>query len=98
QPVLYMWRRELPDSGGPGRFRGGNGIEIGMALYDAPDETIATGATMGKVVPITLGVFGGYPGATCLYEHVGGADWRRQFEGGTRPDQVGEIGGEHSFP
>lgn len=98
QPVLYLWRRQLPDSGGAGRFRGGNGIEVGIALYDTPAETIATGATMGMVVPITLGVFGGYPGSTCLYEHVSGADWRQQVEAGEMPSSVEALGGDHMFP
>ena len=27
-PMLYLWRKELPDSGGAGKFRGGNGAEV----------------------------------------------------------------------
>ena len=34
QPLLYLWRREVPDSGGAGRHRGGNGIEYAMTPID----------------------------------------------------------------
>ena len=27
-PLLYLWRKEIPDSGGSGKFRGGNSAEI----------------------------------------------------------------------
>jgi N-methylhydantoinase B len=32
-PLLYLWRRITPDSGGAGRFRGGSGMEIGAIAH-----------------------------------------------------------------
>src|SRR5690606_22289612 len=35
-PLLYLARRELADSGGPGRWRGGVGTETALRPYLAP--------------------------------------------------------------
>ena len=35
-PMLYLWRREEPDSGGPGRFRGGVGGSSCFILHRSP--------------------------------------------------------------
>src|SRR5690606_38572323 len=37
-PMLYLWRREEVDSGGPGRFRGGAGGSSCFIPYDSPSE------------------------------------------------------------
>lgn len=98
QPLLYLWRRLQPDSGGPGRHRGGNGLETAIALYDTEVPSSHTGAAMGAVVPITLGVFGGFPGSTCGYEHVAGADWQARMGEGQGPVEIADVGGEHTYP
>ena len=38
-PILYLWKRVLPDSGGAGRFRGGNSMDLGVVVHGV--ETIA---------------------------------------------------------
>jgi N-methylhydantoinase B len=63
-PFLYLYRRQIKDAGGPGRFRGGAGDEMAVVLHDAPEGRI-------KIVPYGVGglrnsgqgLFGGYPGA-----------------------------------
>jgi N-methylhydantoinase B len=94
QPLLYLWRRETTDSGGAGRFRGGNGMEFALAVHDSED-VIATCGTQGAVVPTCIGLFGAYPGGTCSYEVVTGADWRSQLEGGTAVSDMRQLGGEY---
>lgn len=37
-PVLYLFRRHLRDSGGPGRYRGGRSGELAYTMYKAPDD------------------------------------------------------------
>ena len=32
-PMLFLWRREVPDSGGAGRWRGGNGAELAFVPH-----------------------------------------------------------------
>jgi N-methylhydantoinase B len=67
-PLLYLFRRVVPDSGGPGKFRGGvcheyafaptgeGGHDLGIVLFGK-----------GTRAPMSLGVFGGYPGCNVAY-------------------------------
>src|SRR5690606_16058799 len=40
-PLMYLFRRQLTDSGGPGRFRGGVSAEVAITPYDS-DGPLAT--------------------------------------------------------
>jgi N-methylhydantoinase B len=65
-PIRYLFRRAVPDSGGPGKYRGGvcheyaftpNGAnEVGLVLFGK-----------GTRAPMSLGIFGGYPGCNVGY-------------------------------
>jgi N-methylhydantoinase B len=72
QPLLYLWRREVPDSGGAGRHRGGNGIEFAMTPIDT-DEVVGVMATHGTTLPNRTGIFGGLPGSCARFEMVHGS-------------------------
>jgi N-methylhydantoinase B len=61
QPSLYLWRRLLPNSGGPGTFRGGQAIESAYAVYDT--DELAGAVTMGCAQTPARGVGGGLPSA-----------------------------------
>ena len=61
-PFLYLFRSFVPDSGGPGRSRGG----AGCALAVTPYETESLSAMLvghGVEVPNSAGQFGGLPGS-----------------------------------
>lgn len=96
-PFVYLWRRENPDSGGAGRYRGGNGIELALALYDSPGSMSICG-TQGAVVPNCIGVFGGYPGGTSLYDVTAGSDWKELYEGGKSIHSLDDLKGERHQP
>jgi N-methylhydantoinase B len=96
-PVFYLWRREAKDTGGAGRYRGGNGIEFALAVYDT-DELITTCGTQGMEVPTTIGVFGGYPGATAWYDCAIDSDWRERFAAGRSVRGIPEAGGRRVLP
>jgi N-methylhydantoinase B len=63
-PLLYLFRRHLTDSGGPGRYRGGASGEIAYIVHDAPagELEVAFSGT-GAEMPNALGLSGGLPGA-----------------------------------
>jgi N-methylhydantoinase B len=92
-PMLYLWRRELPDSGGAGQFRGGNGIEYCLAVYDT-ELLFGTLASHGVALPDQIGVLGGYPGSVCSYELTRASDWKshlgKQGRIRAQSDLVGE--------
>ncbi|MFD9615377.1 hydantoinase B/oxoprolinase family protein, partial [Streptomyces sp. NPDC059083] len=68
-PVLYMWRRQRRDTGGPGMHRGGVTSEFAITPHGV-DAIQATLATHGIAQPNCAGLFGGLPGATAGYECV----------------------------
>jgi N-methylhydantoinase B len=94
QPLLYLWRRELPDSGGAGRHRGGNGIEFAMTPIDT-DRVTGVLATHGVKLPNRTGIFGGYPGSCARYEVVRGSDIERLMASSQAIERLDRIGGEY---
>ena len=74
-PVLYRYRRERPDSGGPGRWRGGVGLENAYQLHRASGPVTSTVFAHGQQPPTAAGVVGGEPGMqhTGVYERSDGA-------------------------
>jgi N-methylhydantoinase B len=93
-PLVYLFRRVVPDSGGPGKFRGGvcheyafapsmpEGAELGLTLFGK-----------GTRAPMSLGIFGGYPGSNVRYSTFRDANADElpasleEIEAGERVDQ-----------
>jgi N-methylhydantoinase B len=69
-PLFYVYRRMAPDSGGPGRRRGGRSAEIALTL--AVPEAEALIMTHGAQVPNATGLSGGLPGGTVLQQWASG--------------------------
>jgi N-methylhydantoinase B len=61
-PILYMFRRQLRDSAGAGKFRGGVGVEEMFTVHDT-DAIEMTLASNGITVANAEGIFGGMPGS-----------------------------------
>ncbi len=67
-PIRYHYRRLYRDSGGPGYFRGGAGMEFAVSPHDAPDGGIHYVVSgKGTHFPMSEGLAGGYPGAPNRY-------------------------------
>ncbi len=94
-PILYLWRREEPDSGGPGRFRGGLGGSSAFILHDAPLQRMSvTVSSTGKAVPQAPGLSGGYPGNTTHDLVIRRSSVREQLGRGEIPSGLDHVGGE----
>ena len=92
-PLLYLWRREEPDSGGPGKFRGGVTASLALIPHDTevPMAQVISGA--GKAVSQNIGAVGGYPGNSQLDVAVRNAEVRHLLAAGTIPSSIEEMGG-----
>jgi N-methylhydantoinase B len=92
-PLLYLWRREEPDSGGPGKFRGGVTASLAVVPHDTevPMAQVVSGS--GKTVSQNMGAVGGYPGNSQLDVAVRHSDVRRLLAAGTIPSSIEEMGG-----
>jgi N-methylhydantoinase B len=60
-PTLYLYRREQADSGGAGRFRGGNALETSYIGHKAREYWFV-GFGNDPAMNSTPGLSGGYPG------------------------------------
>jgi N-methylhydantoinase B len=67
-PLLYLYRRVVPDSGGPGKFRGGMCHEYAFTPHGTGDHPMGL-VLFGKgtQAPMSLGISGGYPGCNVGY-------------------------------
>lgn len=92
-PLLYLWRREECDSGGPGKFRGGLSGSVCVTAHgvDAPMRCVASGA--GKAVSQNVGIAGGYPGNTQHDVIVRASRAHALFAAGKIPTTIEELGG-----
>lgn len=93
-PMLYLWRREETDTGGPGRYRGGVTGSLCFVPHDTqvPLMQIISGA--GKAVSQNVGMAGGYPGNTQLDIAVRESNVRELFARGVIPSTLEEIDGD----
>jgi N-methylhydantoinase B len=99
-PMLYLWRREEMDSGGPGRWRGGVGASSCFIPYDSPlDSVHLVVSATGKTIPQAPGLSGGYPAATQWDVLIRDATVREQLAAGHIPRSLEELGGAaHELP
>ncbi len=93
-PILYLYRRQTRDSGGPGMFRGGAGISL-MYVANGVDE-IPTKVlhTYGIEQPESPGMFGGHPSCTNQFEILRNSDIEKRFAAGDMPTEIGDIEGK----
>jgi len=70
-PVLFLWRALWRDSAGPGRRRGGLGLDFAWTPWDT-DGLLGSASNAVAAVP-SRGALGGLPGATSHYAVARGA-------------------------
>jgi N-methylhydantoinase B len=98
-PVLYLFRRHLQDSGGPGRFRGGRSGELAYTMYGAPNDHLeGLFAGTGAEMPNAIGLAGGMPGAAIRVARVVETDIRNRLSKKTLlPDALEGIEGRREI-
>jgi N-methylhydantoinase B len=94
-PLLYLWRREEPDSGGPGMYRGGVTASLALIPHDTDIPMAQVVSGTGKAVSQNIGAVGGYPGNSQLDIAVRNANARELLASGTIPSSIEEMGGNH---
>lgn len=89
-PMLYLGRSISPDSGGFGRYRGGNGFESVWTVENTPQLIVTTSEHSSRVFD-NAGMCGGYPAPTVQLHHaVHGAEIsERGHRGEPLPHAIG---------
>lgn len=94
-PILYLYRRQLADSGGAGRFRGGATVSTAYCMnqFGTNDHKAITSTGMSH--PASSGVYGGHPSSTVMFAAKRNSGIRGQLEQGVLPQSMEEVeGGE----
>jgi N-methylhydantoinase B len=82
-PVLWLWRRIIANSGGPGQFRGGQAIEQGFTLLYA-EQMAGPGFNACAETP-PRGFGGGYAASAGTYYPIDGTNLAQLLEAGRLP-------------
>ena len=93
-PMLYLWRREEADCGGPGQFRGGVTASLCFVPHDTQSPMMQVVSGSGKSIPMNPGLAGGYPGSTQADLAVRGSNVREILAQGRIPASLNEIDGD----
>ncbi len=97
-PVLYLYRKQITDSGGAGKFRGGT--TIGWAWV--PHKGKLTGLILHCAAPeaaVSIGISGGYPSCVNQRYVKRNSNVKSLFREGKLPLDIDEISGqEETFP
>jgi N-methylhydantoinase B len=67
-PVLFLWKRLKPNSGGPGETRGGIALDMAYCIHYSDLMAGPGFNSLAQVPPRGFG--GGFPGATGIYQKV----------------------------
>jgi N-methylhydantoinase B len=87
-PIMYLYRREQIDSGGAGRWRGGNGAEIAVMPHKSSNFAVQI-ISSDPAINTTPGLAGGMPGHPGNHRLAHNTDLRDQMmKGAMAGDRV----------
>jgi N-methylhydantoinase B len=92
-PILYLYRRQTPDSGGPGTFRGGAGVSMMYMVHGVEEIPTKILHTFGVEQPESPGLCGGYPSTTNQFAIVRDSDVLARLAGGEVTQVLEELSG-----
>lgn len=92
-PLLFLYRKELVDSGGPGKFRGGLSAETCFIPHNT-DGIVQDTLSSGNAVPTSTGMMGGYPGTVNIYRFLKDSDVLDRFANQNMVEDMSELAGK----
>jgi N-methylhydantoinase B len=92
-PVLYLYRRIQPDTGGAGKYRGGNTLSMMYVPHDVGQIPTKIMHAIGTFQPGSVGISGGYPSCTNQFVIKRGSNIRELLRNGVIPTELDEIDG-----
>ncbi len=92
-PLLFLYRKEVIDSGGAGRHRGGLSAE---SCFIPHRTTVITQDTLssGNAIPTSPGMMGGYPGSVNVYKFKRDTNILSLFKESSLPEKIEDIKGK----
>jgi N-methylhydantoinase B len=91
-PVLFLYRKEIMDSGGAGKWRGGLSAESCFIPHGTDSITHDT-LSSGNAIPTSTGMMGGYPGAVNRYRFLKNSDIAKRMQRSELINDIDELQG-----
>ncbi len=95
-PILYVYRKEKPDTGGAGKFRGGVGLEYMITAHGSEADIDMVFFASGYTHIENKGVAGGLPATVQQNRLLRGTDIRQSFAAGRVPASIDEVSCERT--
>ncbi len=95
-PILFLYRKELPDSGGAGKYRGGLSAESCFIPHNTDVITQDT-LSSGNATPTSTGMMGGYPSTTNAYTFLRDTDILARMSSSHMVDDIREVTGKEEM-
>ncbi len=92
-PILYLYRRQQCDTGGPGKFRCGVAISKAFTPHDVAEIPGHISHTTGCEEPESVGIYGGYPGSTNQFIILRDSNVAEHLARGHIPSELDELTG-----
>ncbi len=92
-PLLFLYRKELMDSGGAGKFRGGLSAESCFIPHNT-DHILQDTLSSGNAVPTSSGMMGGYPSTTNAYSFTRDSNIIERMRASKLPEDITALSGE----
>jgi N-methylhydantoinase B len=92
-PLLILYRKENTDSGGAGKFRGGNSAAVSFIPHGTTHITQDTESS-GAAIPTAPGLAGGYPATTNYYQFKRNSDILERHARGKMIGDISEAQGQ----
>ena len=92
-PVLILYRKEVIDSGGAGRWRGGLSAETCFIPHRTASMTHDT-LSSGNAIPTSTGMMGGYPATVNVYKFKRDTDILQRLADRDMIGDISEVKGE----
>ena len=91
-PILYLYRSEVPDTGGPGEQRGGAGMDYCWKPHKT-EQIENVFAAQGVLAPLSKGI-SGYPGGNGRFDVVHDSDVEKRFAAQEVTQDVTDLEGD----
>ena len=92
-PLLFLYRKEVVDSGGAGRYRGGLSAES-CFIPHRTDAIIHDTLSSGNAIPTSPGMMGGYPATTNAYKFKRSTDILERMAAREMPADIADVHGD----
>ncbi len=93
-PILFLYRKELSDSGGAGKYRGGLSAESCFIPHNTETVTQDT-LSSGNAIPTSPGLMGGYPSTTNGYTFIRESNIGDCIKSASMPADTSDLTGRH---